>query len=243
MPRCIFCKSTAAPFSTREHILPESLGGGDWAILPDGLFCDGCQNHFGSSIEQQALEDYPFSFFRVFLGIPTKKLKAPWFSSWEGVLRASPYAGHVGYDPSPQFERAVADGRKTQMRLIAHPGKPDMVCRALLKMGIEVVAADDQSAVFDGKFDAAREYALRGTKSGDWWYLQHEDMQLVNRYTSHPVSPYEWGENVQLSVVEIEDSAEVFHLKLMWMDLFTPLEARVRPPTDMPEPEYRVFLV
>ena len=71
MPKCIFCKLTTGPFTTREHILPESLGGGDWAILPSGLLCDECQNRFGSSIEQQALIDYPFSFFRVFLGIPT----------------------------------------------------------------------------------------------------------------------------------------------------------------------------
>ncbi len=59
-------------FNTKEHILPDSLGGGDWAILPEGLFCDNCQNIFGSSIEQQALADYPFVNFRTLLGIPTK---------------------------------------------------------------------------------------------------------------------------------------------------------------------------
>ncbi len=75
MAKCLFCKSEG-PFTTREHVLPESLGGGEWAILPDGLFCDSCQNKFGSEIEQQALNDYPFSFFRVFSGIPTKKRKA-----------------------------------------------------------------------------------------------------------------------------------------------------------------------
>ena len=89
MPKCIFCKSTTGMFTTREHILPESLGGGEWAILPNGLLCDECQNRFGSLIEQQALIDYPFSFFRVFLGIPTKKGKPPWFDSWEGIIKAS----------------------------------------------------------------------------------------------------------------------------------------------------------
>jgi len=88
MARCIFCMTKTGPFSTREHVLPESLGGGDWAVLPDGLLCDSCQNKFGSEIEQQALGDYPFSFLRTFLGIPTKKGKAPWFESWEGIIRA-----------------------------------------------------------------------------------------------------------------------------------------------------------
>ena len=37
MSRCIFCKNSSARFTTREHILPESLGGGDWAVLPDGI--------------------------------------------------------------------------------------------------------------------------------------------------------------------------------------------------------------
>ncbi len=142
MGRCIFCKKDAMRFTTREHILPESLGGGDWAVLPGGLFCDECQNRFGSEVEQQALGDYPFSFLRVFLGVPTKKLKPPWFTSWEGTIRASLQPGTISYDPAPPFEKATVEGRKTVMRLLAQPLKPHMVCRFLLKMGIEVVAAD-----------------------------------------------------------------------------------------------------
>src|SRR4030042_1724650 len=143
MPKCIFCKSTTGAFTTCEHILPESLGGGDWAILPDGLFCDQCQNLFGSSIEQQALADYPFSLFRVFLGIPTKKGKAPWLNSWEGTVKASLRPGVIDYEPATLFKKATEGKRKSQIRLLAHPLKPQIVCRFLLKMGIEVVAADD----------------------------------------------------------------------------------------------------
>tara|TARA_R110002051_G_scaffold324494_1_gene422029 strand:+ start:989 stop:1147 length:159 start_codon:yes stop_codon:yes gene_type:complete len=44
-PKCIFCLITNdKKFNTKEHIIPESLGSGDWAILPEGLFCDKCQN-------------------------------------------------------------------------------------------------------------------------------------------------------------------------------------------------------
>jgi hypothetical protein len=245
MPRCIFCKTSEDAFSTREHILPESLGGGEWALLSDGLFCDSCQNRFGSEIEQQALGDYPFSFLRVFLGIPTKKQKPPWFKSWEGTIRASPHPGQVGYDPAPCFEQATNENRKTQMRLVAHPVRPEMICRTLIKMGIEVVANDDPVEVFHERYDAARVFALEGRKLGDWWYLQREDMEVASRFIAEGVSPAEWRDGVRLSISELEDHAEVFHLRLLYLDFLVPLEPRIQAPSmvDMPEPEYRLFVV
>jgi HNH endonuclease len=248
MGECIFCRSTVGPFTTREHILPESLGGRDWAILPAGLFCDACQNRFGSSIEQQALGDYPFSLFRVFLGIPTKKGKAPWLQSWEGILRGSLVPGTVGYDPASEFIAAAESGEKSQIRVIAHPLKPAFVCRTLLKMGLQVVAADDAQAALAPKFDAARRFALTGEKDSSWWYLQHEDISAASSYFTAGVIASEWMENVSLRTVEVGEEgnrAEAFHLKLLYLDLLVPLEPRVQPPQldSLPEPEYRLFSV
>jgi len=245
MPKCIFCKSETGPFTTREHILPESLGGGDWVILPYGLFCDQCQNSFGSSVEQQALDNYPFSFFRVFLGIPTKKRKPPWLKSWEGTIKASLQPGAVGYEPTKPFMKAMEAGEKTQIRILAHPTNPHMVCRFLLKMGIEVLAADDPHAVLNEKFDKARNFALLGEKHDDWWYLQCEDIAAVSCYINHGVTIQEWVEDVKLEVLIIEDGAEMFHLKLLYMDLFIPLEPRIKPPPkdSLCEPEFRLFLI
>jgi hypothetical protein len=52
-------------------------------------------------------------------------------------------------------------------------------------------------------------------------------------------------ENVKLEVSSIDGDAEVFHLKLMFLDLITPLEPRVQAPLmkDLREPEYRLFVV
>ena len=245
MQRCIFCKSDSEGFTTREHILPESLGGGDWAVLTDGLFCDRCQNHFGSRVEQQALGDYPFSFFRVFLGVPTKKGKAPWFDSWEGKLGASLVPGEVGYDPASCFEEAMDQGRKTQIRLLAHPVRPHMICRTLLKMAIEVIGNDDPKDVFHKRYDAARIFALKGRKDGAWWYLQRENMQAAVDFMTRGVTVSDWSKGVSLSVSEIEDNAEVFHLRLLYLDFMVPLEPRIQAPpmTDLPETEYRLFVV
>jgi hypothetical protein len=245
MPKCIFCRSTTNTFSTREHILPESIGGGDWAVLPDGLLCDECQNRFGSTVEQQALADYPFSFFRVLLGIPTKKGKPAWLDSWEGVLQSTARPGLLSYNPAPPFEESVSRKQKTVLRILAEPRKPRMVCRALLKMGIEVVASDDPGIVFHQKFDEARAFALLGRKTKNWWYIQHEDMSAFSKYIANGIQPQEWIKNVELEVTGTEDGPEVFHLKLLYMDLITPLEPQVNPPAgeDLSEPEYRLFVV
>ncbi|HEV3344418.1 MAG TPA: HNH endonuclease [Pirellulales bacterium] len=242
MGRCIFCKSVEGPFQTREHILPESLGGGEWAVLPPGLFCDRCQNHFGSSVEQQALDDYPFNLVRVFLGIPTKKRKLPWMKSWEGKICASPVAGRIHLEPEPAFVQAIEDGTKTQLRILAHPLKPNMVCRTLLKMAIETIAFEDPTAAFDEKLDLARTFALTGNKSGEWWYLQIENHSLASDLIrGMPVHPFE---PTALELCDIGDGAEVFHLRLFFIDMIVPMENRVVPALDdLPEPEYRLFRI
>lgn len=213
-------------------------------MLPDGLFCDECQNRFGSEIEQQALGDYPFSFFRVFLGIPTKKLKAPWFNSWEGTIRASLQPGSFGYDPASCFEHSIVNGTKTQIRLIAHPMKPDMICRFLLKMGIEVVGADDASDVFNEKFDSARHLALKGENVNGWWYLQCERMDEASHFFTHGVSASDWSRGVRLEVIKLEEDQEIFHLAFLYLDLFTPLTTPIQPDmTGLEEPEFRLFRI
>ncbi len=240
---CIFCKSTTGPFRTREHILPESLGGGDWAILPPGLFCDSCQNVFGSSIEQQALDDYPFNLLRVFLGIPTKKGKAPWLTCWEGKIASALIPGQFSYEPTDVFAKAIQSRQKTQTRILAHPRKPDMICRTLLKMGLEVIAADNANDAFASKFDKAREFALRGTKASEWWYLQREDHALAQRLFNRELvlnfEPYELSCH---AAENGDDSAEVFYLRIFFLEFFVPMESRIVPQLEgLHEPEHRLF--
>jgi hypothetical protein len=79
---------------------------------------------------------------RIFLGIPTKKGKPPRTPTWKGTVRATLRPGTIGYGPSPPFQFAMETGTKTQLRLLAEPVRPEMICRTLLKIGFEVVAND-----------------------------------------------------------------------------------------------------
>jgi hypothetical protein len=246
LPKCIFCKSTTGPFNTREHILPESLGGEDWALLPDGLLCDACQNLFGSSVEQQALGSYPFNQLRVLFQIPTKKRKATWFQSSEGILKASSTPNLIEYEPPPQLFEALKEGRKSQIRVLAEPKRPDMICRFLLKMGLEVVSSDGTGIIFNKKYDPARKYALLGEKSSDWWYLQRENITTLNEVFRTRVKPPEWADPVKLEVATFDNGAEVFHFKLFYLDILTPLLPDTILSLDkepLNEPEYRLFKV
>ncbi len=246
LPKCIFCKLTTGPFSTQEHILPESLGGEDWALLPEGLLCDACQNRFGSSVEQQALGNYPFNQLRVLFRIPTKKGKAPWFKFSEGIMKASSRLKTMEYEPSPPFIKAIREGRKSQIRIIAEPKRPDMVCRFLLKMGLEVLSWDKTSNVFNEKYDSGRKYALIGEKSSDWWYLQRENLTAVNKVLKTGVKPPEWADPVKLEVSIFDDGAEIFHFRFYYLEMLTPLLPDTVPCLDkevFKEPEYRLFKV
>jgi hypothetical protein len=243
MRKCIFCLTTnKLKFNTREHILPESLGGDNWAILPDGLFCDDCQNKFGSTIEQQALADYPFINLRTVLGIPTKKNRAPWFKYWEGTLFAGDIPGRIYYEPNEYFKKAFVSGQKTLTIIPAMTHKPEMVLRTLLKIGLEVIAANDVKTVFEERFNPTRKYALLGKKEYPWFYIQIEDNDLLNRYIKGIV----WDDDHCFMDVYYNDNGLVtLHLRVYYLQFLVPLVENVvlDPENKFTDPKERVITV
>lgn len=222
MSKCIFCLTTdTAVFNTTEHILPESLGGGDWAILPEGLYCDKCQNIFGSSIEQQALADYPFINLRTLLGIPTKKKKASWFDYMEGQLYSAGQTGRIIYEPNKYFKQAFEEGRKTLTIIPAMTRKSDMILRTLLKIGLETIAADNgENKVFESRFNPARTFALTGQKKFKWSYLQIEHIDKLNLYIKNIAAD---EEPFFMDIYDYDKEQEFLHLRILYLDFFVPL--------------------
>lgn len=241
---CIFCQKPAVGASV-SHVLPASLGGEEWACLPDGLVCSQCNQYFGDKVEKLALNSFPFLPFRLFLGIPTKKGAAPKMVTHLGMLRGSLIAGHIGIDPvSPEVEEAICQGGITQMRILAEPTEPLAVCRMLLKMGLEVVAADSPDDARTPKFDSARMFARHPAKGMEWWFfISTNHAGLFDKFHTG-ISVEDWVKGVSLSVCQF-DEFEAFRLQLLDMIIFTPLDVRVLPPEmkEFPEPNYRLFRV
>lgn len=222
--KCIFCLTTNQNlFNTKEHILPESLGGDDWAILPKGLLCDDCQKKFGSTIEQQALADYPFINMRTLLGIPTKKKRAPWFKYMEGTLHAGGGPGKIIYEPNEFFRKSFESGQKITTIIPAMTRRPHMILRMLLKIGLETIAADDRNAVFEERFNPAREYALIGNKTCSWFYIQREDHEMLNLY----LKGIEWDDHHCFMDVYYEGNLIFLHLRTFYLEFMTPLVENV----------------
>ncbi|HOY04115.1 MAG TPA: HNH endonuclease [Saprospiraceae bacterium] len=243
MRKCIFCLSTnPLGFNTKEHILPESIGGGDWAILPEGLFCDACQNKFGSSVEQQALADYPFINMRTLLSIPTKKKRGSWLKYWEGELHAGGIPGQIIYEPNDYFKKSFYSGQKILTFIPAMTKRPDMILRTLLKIGIEVIAGNDAETVFEKRFDAAREYALTGIKKHPWFYIQKEDNGLLNKY----LKGESWADDHYFMDVHYEENGLVFlNMRTLYLQFLVPLVENVilEGNFNACEPSERVFFV
>jgi hypothetical protein len=207
--------------------------------------CSQCNQYFGEKVENLALKSFPFLPFRVLLGIPTRKGAAAEMVTSLGIVRGSWKPGHIGLDPvSRDVEGAVNRGAITQLRILAEPTEPVAVCRMLLKMGIEVVAADSPEDARSTKFDSARVFARCPARNTEWWFVISTDHTRLFSKFRNGIGMKDWRSGVSLSVHRF-DEFEAFRLPLMEMVIFTPLDVRVLPPdmSDFPEPDCRLFRV
>lgn len=231
---CVFCLSEKEDQRSIEHIIPESLGGGDWAVLPPDTVCDSCNHYFGVKVESKVLQDYPFNVLRLFSGVRTKKKKWAAINHPIGKLKASPYDSVIGLDPiDEEVERQLVISDRTQLRIIAETDSPLLMCRFLLKVALECVARDSVIDAMKVRYAAARRFARNPHKGDSWWFLYRFDPALdggLNKET-------------QVEIVEIED-AEMGLITVFGCNFFVPLHPRiVYDPSDLNEPEFRYFSV
>lgn len=182
MKPCLFCESRG-PYSTVEHIIPESLGNDDLLLRQE--VCDSCQAYFGKEIERFALSKTPIGFWRTFRGIKTKKGKIPSVDLTQpkrqkGVLPAThPDHDDVGYafhdDGSvsvdiadPEMVKSILDGSRNQFRFVFTPKVLHMLGRFLCKIGVELLCLNDHRQARSDGLSAARRYARYGDFEGLW---------------------------------------------------------------------------
>ncbi len=179
---CLFCTADG-PFSTVEHVVPQSLGNDD--LLLNGEVCDACQVYFGKEIEKYVLTKTPIGFWRAYLRIPTKKGRMPAvdFSKPKNPRGRLPdvhpshdhvrYASHADGSLSVDIEEAemvreILRGDRTTFRNVLTPKSLNMIGRFLCKVGIEMICHQSPEHARSALFATARNYARRGTLNALW---------------------------------------------------------------------------
>lgn len=186
MEQCLFCQSTG-PYSTIEHVVPESLGNDDLLLLSQ--VCDSCQAYFGKEVERFVLDKTPFAFWRTFLGIQTKRKHNPVVDLSQSkrqkgrIPAVHPLHDNIGFiyheDDSLSVEiedsqiiQEILDGSRTQFKFVFTPKILHMMGRFLCKVGIELLCLHDPIDARSEALFAARKYARFG-KFDQIWPLFH----------------------------------------------------------------------
>jgi hypothetical protein len=232
--RCIYCHDSKGTFSTKEHFFSESLGGGEWAILPSGLVCDNCQSYFGSQVEKTAICDWPFNFVRFNMAIPTKKQKPVQMDTDLGHLTAYKLPGYSMVHPKRE-SAPVDKSRSKIIRIPAFPQKPRLVCRALVKIAIGSLASNNSADVFGTRINAARRFARFGDLNIKWWYLERVNLKEMRKAFNLGAKAYK--EPIKLETIYFDSIPAFFHLTYFFLNIITPIEPHfeMNLPQELPE--------
>jgi hypothetical protein len=218
---CLFCKSQG-PFTTAEHIIPQSLGNNEEILR--GEVCDNCQNYFGKEIENFVLSKTPIGFWRVYLGVKTKKGNFPSIdlsmpARNTGLLpNTSSYNdNNVGFtsheDASISVEinddkilQNLLSGSKTQFKFVLSPNHLVQLGRFLGKMAIELLAQKDPSFARSEIFSKLIKYTRFGIEKEIWpiFYSQIGELSEVRkRFTEK--GKVETSASYQHKIMEFEN--------------------------------------
>jgi len=231
MKPCLFCESEG-PYSSREHIIPESLGNNEHIL--EGEVCDKCNDYFGHSIEEYVLNKTPIAFWRTFLRIKTKDGDEPNVDLSQpkkdkGVFPSvHPKHDDIGFSSFPDgavsvdlhnediVHRLLAqqrdDDEKGQFRIVMTPKLLQMLGRFLCKIGIEILCEDAADDARQAKYDAARQYAREG-HTGRLWPIFHYSAGEIGKLKAYAEADSEVVEHVKCysySLVDFENWYTLF---------------------------------
>lgn len=174
---CLFCRGEG-PFTTVEHIVPESLGN-DTDVLRD-VVCDQCQNYLGRAVEKPAFEATQFGFWRTILGTKTKSGALPKFSSLpptSGAYQSEhPLTDHfqvsANEDASTTLNVAQSvncfSGQNPRLKIVLAPWHIFTMGRFLGKIGLEYLALKRPDVAMSESLDQIRNYVRRGSVGWLW---------------------------------------------------------------------------
>lgn len=156
-----------------------------------------------------------------------------------GVVRAAAGPGRIGVDAvSQEVERGLTGRETTQVRILAQVTETLAVCRLLLKIGMEVIAADSEEVARSDKFRPAREFARAPTRGSRWWFAVLTDEVRLGLALTGRLS-WSRGGNLRAEVIDLQ-GVDAAHLHICGVSIIAPLEDGTRPVAAVPEPECRI---
>src|SRR5215218_9224084 len=170
LPICLYCKQSDVPFTSVEHVIPESLGnqglrGKPPIVLPKGVVCDRC-NHGKLAVLDNALIDFsPISLMRTRYGVRTKRGELPSAKLGNARIRSlSP--GNILIEPGSSNKAFQFDSGKGNfnMRLLGNrrmtANDYRTITRGLSKMTLGCLYLDSPELALSERFDPVRRMIL-----------------------------------------------------------------------------------
>lgn len=188
---CIFCRRSDRPFTSEEHIIPESLGNDD-LILDRGIVCDACNSGELAKLDLELLDSELVSPMRVLFTDATKEGKPP-SARLQNMLIYKTRPGHLHIRPHDRTGE-IRNLRKLPSGQTAFEfevrGRPRFdgrgLARALYKIGLEMVAFDvNPAAALDPRYDDARAFVLEGD-------VPVNDVLVLTKCKPTPTSIVSW---------------------------------------------------
>ncbi len=166
---CMFCLRGDGRFRSREHVLPESLGN-TTTLLEAGVVCDRCNNGPLSVCDSALVACPPIALLRATQFIRNKKNRLPRAEFGDaGIYPLETDGSDVYLRVSDETAVRHPQDGMFQVELVAQwaTGRWQLVSRALLKAGLEMLAFDNgKEHVMDERFDGLRTAVLDGRFSG-----------------------------------------------------------------------------
>jgi hypothetical protein len=188
LPACLYCGESDRPFTSEEHVIPESLGnkghgGQPPVVLPAGVVCDGCNHGRLSRLDETLIMHAPIALMRTLKGVTSKSGKLPEAKFANATLRMVERGRvrRVLFD-TPSRKAFVDDGQgRIDLRLIDNRPMSPQYCRtltrALYKMTLGFIYIDMPEVAVSELFDPVRRMILG---------LEEFHGHLVTRNKWHP---------------------------------------------------------
>lgn len=186
--RCIFCKCQSSSSTSREHIIPESLGNKEH-MLPPGVVCDRCNNYIAREVEKPLLDSPYFKEQRFNMSVPSKRNKIPMINGIHlqsrtliDIMKRPDEDGigigaALGQDDSRWIKSVKEQRHGTLIIPMASPPEGYIVSRFVAKVGLEALASrlidseDGLDEIVDKpELDELRSYVRVGTPGKVWPY-------------------------------------------------------------------------